>query len=191
MSQRESTPWRRHLNRLATTLADVLFPVPPIPPYCYGGFGDVDIDQAEQLADYEACRDHLDPHALVCFRCGLDPITCTHDASARPESTRDAAAGGVSAGPDLPGACTHCHTRPGVVDRDYFNPGADLLCAGCAREAGPLDPAYLLGRAADEIEWLVSLLRVVGQVEVASAWRVRMVADVRDLAAQHADEVTR
>lgn len=65
----------RVLNRLATTLADVLFPVPPIPPYCYGGFGDVDIDQAEQLADYEADRDVLDP--LIC-RCGQDPIACHH-----------------------------------------------------------------------------------------------------------------
>ena len=181
----------RTLGRLATTLADILFPVPPVPPYCYGGFGDVDIDQAEQLADYEAARDVLDPHALVCFRCGLDPITCRHDASARPDSTRAAAAGGGSAGPDLPGACTSCHAGPGVVDRDYFNPGADLLCAGCAEVAGPLDLSYFLGRVADDVEWLVSMLRVVGQVETDSGWRVRMVADLRDLAARHAaDEVT-
>jgi len=67
---------RSAARRLDGWLTDLIAPTPHIPPaHCFGGFGDVDIDQAEQLADYEADRDVLDP--LIC-RCGQDPIACHH-----------------------------------------------------------------------------------------------------------------
>lgn len=176
MSKRESTPWRRHLNRLATTLADVLFPVPPIPPYCYGGFGDVDIDQAEQLADYEADRDHLDPHALVCFRCGLDPITCTHELPATPP----AGIAGPASSPRAGRLCTTCGAAPAVLPERLF--ARDLeYCAACF--PGRAD---LFDVAGTEIVWLTALA-ADRSADVDTEWRQEL-ADMLYILADGEDD---
>lgn len=109
------TPIQR-LRAVITTLAEhldmLLLPPPQIPPGALlGGFGDVDIAQAEPIHD-----------PLVCATCGFDPITCSH-ASALPDGHRVVVA-----------ETGHPHTpHPGVAGQTAGGSGEKLSGTGPTR----------------------------------------------------------